>query len=169
MSDKYCINLNNGFKINIELFPDKAPVTVENFKRLAGEGFYTGLCFHRVIPSFMIQGGGFFIADGQLNQKQAPAIVGEFRSNQFDNDLKHTAGTISMARTRDKNSASSQFFICVADCAYLDGEYAAFGRVLDKESLDAAVAVSRVKTGMWMNMDDVPIQPVVIESVTEIL
>lgn len=168
MSDKFCISLNNGLKINVQLFPDKAPVTVENFKRLAKKGFYEGLCFHRVIPGFMIQGGGFYLENGQLNQKGAETIMGEFSSNKFDNDLKHNPGVLSMARARDKNSASSQFFICVADCAYLDGEYAAFGAVLDKESLDVAIKISKVKTGRWMNLDDVPMDAVIITSVTEI-
>lgn len=168
MSNKFCLNISGGRKIRFEVFPEKATLTVANFKELVESNFFNGLCFHRVIPGFMIQGGGFSIENNEFKQKSCPPIKGEFKSNGIDNDLKHTAGTFSMARTRDKNSATSQFFICVADCHYLDGDYAAFGRVLDAESLAVAKEISELKTGRWMHFDDVPIEPVIIESITKL-
>ncbi len=111
------ILFTNGKKIAFELYPDVAPLSVENFVGLAKSGFYDGLCFHRVIPDFMIQGGGFLTKAGKLAEKKSPKTVkGEFRSNGVPNDLKHTKGVFSMARTSVKDSATSQFFICVADC-----------------------------------------------------
>lgn len=157
------IKFDDG-EIRLELYPEVAPITVENFVKLAKENFYNGLCFHRVIPGFMIQGGGFEFNEG-LDQKNAPTIKGEFRENGINNDISHQAGIISMARTNVKDSASSQFFICVDDCSYLDGQYAAFGQVRDKESLDKAIAISKTPTGKWMYYDDVPTTPVVIKEV----
>ncbi len=158
------IKFTDGKIIRLELFPEVAPITVENFLKLVNENFYNGLCFHRVIPGFMIQGGGFEMKDG-LEQKSAPTIKGEFLANGVNNDISHVAGVVSMARTNVKDSASSQFFICVADCTYLDGQYAAFGRVRDRQSLDNAIAISNVPTGRWMYHDDVPVEPVVIDSI----
>lgn len=151
-------------EIRLELYPEIAPLTVANFVKLAKDKFYNGLCFHRVIPGFMIQGGGF-VFDNGLEQKNAKSIKGEFRDNGVDNDISHQAGVISMARTVVKDSASSQFFICVNDCSYLDGQYAAFGQVRDKESLDKAIAISKTPTGKWMLYDDVPTVPVVIKEI----
>ena len=108
----------------VELYPDVAPETVENFVKLVKENFYDGNSFHRIIDGFMIQGG----MDTSGNVKR---IKGEFASNGFDNELKHTEGVISMARAKDPDSASSQFFIMVGDAPWLDGEYAAFGKVID--------------------------------------
>ena len=127
------IIMEDGSVMNAALYEDKAPETVKNFLSLINDGFFDGLCFHRVIPDFMIQGGGFVDKDGKLIHKEAPAnVVGEFTSNGFNsNDLHHEEGVLSMARAMDKNSASSQFFICVADCGYLDGQYACFGYVTD--------------------------------------
>ena len=119
--------MENGGKIELELCPEAAPKTVENFLKLVGEGFYDGLIFHRVIPGFMIQGGdpqGTGMGGAKEN------IVGEFRANGHDNPLKHTRGVISMARAFNPNSASSQFFIMHADAPHLDGQYAAFGKVV---------------------------------------
>lgn len=162
---KVCIEFENGKKINIELLPEHAPLSVENFVDLVKSGFYDGLCFHRVIPGFMIQGGGFSW-EGGLKQKPAPrTIKGEFAMNGVKNDLHHAPGVISMARTMDPNSASSQFFICVEDVAYLDAQYAAFGRVCDEESLQVAIDISTVKTTSWAYYDDVPVEPVVIKKV----
>ena len=104
------IEMENGGKIELELYPEVAPITVKNFEKLVSEGFYDGLIFHRVIPGFMIQG--------------------EFLSNGVKNDLKHERGVISMARAYDPNSASSQFFIMHKDAPHLDGQYAAFGKVV---------------------------------------
>lgn len=158
------IKFTDGKIIRLELYPEVAPITVANFLKLVNENFYNGLCFHRVIPNFMIQGGGYEMKN-ELEQKIAPTIKGEFFANGVKNDISHVAGVISMARTNVKDSASSQFFICVADCTYLDGQYAAFGRTRDKASLDNAIAISKVPTGRWMYHDDVPVEPVVIESI----
>ncbi len=121
------IEMENGGLIEIELYPEAAPKTVANFLKLVGEGFYDGLIFHRVIRGFMIQGG-----DPQGNGMGGAKenVVGEFRANGFDNPIKHTRGVISMARAFNPNSASSQFFIMHADAPHLDGQYAAFGKVV---------------------------------------
>ena len=164
---KAVIEFVGGKKIDLELYPDVAPISVDNFVKLCNANFYDGLCFHRVIPDFMIQGGGFAACGGGLKNKDplTPAIKGEFASNGVKNDLKHTAGVLSMARTMVKDSATSQFFICVADVPYLDGEYAAFGKVADEESLKVAVSISKVQTGSWRGYDDVPVRPVEIKTI----
>ena len=162
---KVRIELNNGKNIDIELYPEYAPKSVENFVDLVKSGFYDGLCFHRVIDGFMIQGGGF-TWNGGLNPKQAPrTIKGEFKMNGVNNTLHHAPGVISMARTSVPDSASSQFFICVADCGFLDGQYAAFGKVADEESLKVAIEIGKVDTGRWGYYDDVPLDAVVMEKV----
>ena len=135
------ITMNNDEKIVIELEPATAPNTVANFISLVEEGYYDGLIFHRVIPSFMIQGG-----DSLGNGSGGPgyAIEGEFTKNGFENNLKHERGVISMARTSDPNAAGSQFFIMVEESQQLDGEYAAFGKVIEgMETVDAIVAAER--------------------------
>ncbi len=122
------ITMEGGAEICLELYPDLAPKTVENFVSLANEGFYDGLIFHRVIAGFMIQGGdpmGIGIGGSGHN------IVGEFAINGFQNPISHKRGVISMARSQSYNSASSQFFICHADATFLDGQYAAFGKVTE--------------------------------------
>lgn len=121
------IEMENGGKIEIELYPEHAPLTVKNFEKLVGEGFYDGLIFHRVIAGFMIQGGDP-LGNGMGGAETK--IKGEFKSNGVNNTLKHTRGVISMARAYDPNSASSQFFIMHADAPHLDGSYAAFGKVV---------------------------------------
>lgn len=120
------INVKDYGTIEVELDADAAPVTVENFMNLASEGFYDGLTFHRIIKGFMIQGGD---PNGDGTGGADTMIKGEFKSNGVENPLKHTRGTISMARSRSADSASSQFFIMHEDAAHLDGEYAAFGHV----------------------------------------
>lgn len=153
-------NVKNYGTISAELYPEKAPETVANFVKLIKEGFFSGLIFHRVISGFMIQGGGF---DESFSQKRAKAIKGEFAANGYVlNDLKHTRGTLSMARTSDPDSASSQFFIMHADAPYLDGQYAAFGIVT--EGIEVVDKIASVKTGRLGYYDDVPKTPVVIES-----
>lgn len=149
--------------IKAELYPDKAPETVKNFLKLANEGFFDGLIFHRVIKGFMIQGGGY---DEQMEQKEAEPIKGEFAANGFmGNDLKHTRGVLSMARTSDPDSASSQFFIMHMDAPHLDAQYAGFGKVT--EGLDVLDSIAAVKTGSYgWYMQDVPKTPVVIETVS---
>ena len=114
--------------ITLELDGDSAPLTVANFVKLAKDGFYDGLTFHRIMDGFMMQGGD---PNGNGTGGSDETIPGEFSANGYDNPISHTRGTISMARAQDPNSASSQFFICQADCAFLDGSYAAFGRVTD--------------------------------------
>lgn len=142
------INLQDGRIINLELYPDIAPKTVANFLDLVDQGFYKDVIFHRNIPDFMVQAGGYYLLNGTLTEKEpSHTIDGEFASNGFEsNDLKHVLGVISMARTNDKNSASSQFFICAADCPHLDGEYAAFGKTIDLPSNQVVVEMSQVKT-----------------------
>ena len=123
---KVKITMDNGGEIELELYPDIAPETVANFKELAEKSFYDGLTFHRIIEGFMIQGGDPLGTGMGGSDKK---IRGEFTMNGFDNKLKHTRGVISMARSQNPNSASSQFFIMHADAPHLDGSYAAFGKV----------------------------------------
>lgn len=161
------IEFTDGNVINLELYPDEAPITVANFVKLCNAHFYDGLCFHRVIDGFMIQGGGFVWDERRgLVQKEAPTIKGEFKSNGVNNTISHTKGTISMARTNVKDSASSQFFICVANTPHLNGEYAAFGRCADEQSIKTAVAYGKVRTGRWQYYSDIPLNPIVIKTIT---
>ncbi len=151
----------NGTKhvddIIVELDPEAAPITVANFQKLVREGFYDGLVFHRVIENFMIQGGGF---DESLVNKEAASIKGEFSANGVNNPLKHERGVISMARTSVNDSASSQFFIMHKTYPSLDGQYAAFGRVIfGLETVDAIAAIET-------DEDDRPLDPPVINSAT---
>lgn len=135
------IEMENGNKIKVELYPDVAPETVKNFISLINKGFYDGLIFHRVIPGFMIQGGD---PKGNGTGGCGYSIKGEFSANGFPNPLKHKKGVISMARTADPNSAGSQFFIMQADAPHLDGQYAAFGQVTEGiEEVDRIVKVPR--------------------------
>ncbi len=141
-----------------ELRPDKAPATVENFLSLVESGFYKGLIFHRVIKGFMIQGGGM---TPDFTQKPAKAIRGEFIANGYmANDLKHTRGTLSMARTMDPDSASSQFFIMHENAPHLDAQYAAFGQVV--EGMEVVDRIATVKTGRHGYYTDVPRADIVI-------
>ena len=135
------IEMEDGGVMRGELYPEIAPETVANFEKLVNDGFYDGLIFHRVIPGFMIQGGC-----PQGNGMGGPGwtIKGEFTSNGFENNLKHTTGVMSMARTPFPNSAGSQFFIMVKDSPFLDGEYAAFGKIIEgMEVADAIVSTPR--------------------------
>ena len=138
------IEMENGGTIRAELYPDIAPITVENFVKLIKNQFYDGLIFHRVIPGFMIQGG-----DPEGNGMGGPgySIKGEFLSNGFKNDLMHTRGVLSMARAMDPNSAGSQFFIMVADAPHLDGDYAGFGKVI--EGMDVVDQIVSAERDMW--------------------
>ena len=152
------ITMEDGAVMKGELYPDKAPNTVDNFIELASGGFYDGLIFHRVIPGFMIQGG---CPQGTGMGGPGYSIKGEFARNRFpQNDLKHTLGVLSMARAMHPDSAGSQFFIMVADAPHLDGDYAAFGLIT--ENVEKAVEISRVPRSM---MNDKPKKPVVIQSV----
>ena len=167
--DKVSIVLTDGRKINLELDKASAPITVENFLKLVDNGFYNGLCFHRVISGFMIQVGGMVQEKGVLIEKRGlKPIKGEFLNNGFKNDIKHELGVISMARTNEPNSATSQFFICAADCDFLDKNYAAFGRTIDAESNKVVVDISNVKTHSYGWYNDIPNEPVVIDHVERI-
>lgn len=135
------IEMENGGVIKAELYPEIAPNTVNNFIHLIQKGFYDGLIFHRVIPGFMIQGG---CPDGSGMGGPGWQIKGEFTQNRFPNDLKHDRGVLSMARAMDPNSAGSQFFIMHEDGEFLDGQYAAFGKVL--EGMDVVDKIAAVKT-----------------------
>lgn len=151
------IELEDGRSITLELYPDVAPITVENFVDLANDGYYDGLIFHRVISGFMIQGG-----DPKGNGTGGPGytIKGEFAANGVENNIKHTRGVISMARRGDSyDSAGSQFFIMHADAAHLDGQYAAFGKVL--EGMDVVDSIASVPTGAANK----PITDVVIKTI----
>ena len=152
------ITMADGRVMTAELYPDKAPNTVNNFISLANKGFYDGKIFHRVIPGFMIQGG---CPNGNGMGGPGYEIDGEFAANGFkQNDIVHTTGVLSMARTMMPNSAGSQFFIMVAPASHLDGQYAAFGKVTENEQV--AIDISRVPRNM---MNDKPKKDVVIESI----
>ena len=152
------ITMENGSKIVCELYPDIAPESVRNFISLANRGFYNGLIFHRVISGFMIQGG---CPNGTGTGGPGYQIAGEFAANGFiPNDILHTTGVLSMARTMAPNSAGSQFFIMVAPAPHLDGQYAAFGQIT--EGQDIAIDISRVQRSM---MNDKPKKDVVIASI----
>ena len=164
---KIVIELNDGRVMRATLNEEVAPISCENFLKYVDEGFFDGLIFHRVIPSFMIQGGGF-TADGEgLIPKRANhnSIKGEFMMNGVPNTIKHVPGTLSMARTMVNDSATSQFFICVADCLYLDGQYAGFGTLDDEESLKVAIDISSTPTHYWQGYGDIPNEPVVIKTI----
>ena len=152
---KFEIEMQDGKIMKGELYPEVAPITVKNFVGLIQDHFYDGLIFHRVIPGFMIQGGGM---DATMKGKEYPAIQGEFKSNGFNNELLHTRGVLSMARTMIKDSASSQFFIMHEDAPHLDGEYAAFGKIT--EGLEVVDEIANTPT----NFQDCPLTPVVIKT-----
>ena len=153
---KVTITMKDGGVMSGELYPDIAPITVENFKKLADEKFYDGLTFHRIIKGFMIQGGD---PEGTGMGGPGYTIKGEFASNGVQNDLKHTRGVLSMARTMDPDSAGSQVFIMHQDAPHLDGEYAAFGKIT--EGLDVLDRIASVKT----NWSDQPWEEQVIASI----
>jgi Peptidyl-prolyl cis-trans isomerase (rotamase) - cyclophilin family len=154
---KVVIEMENGGIMSGELYEDIAPITVENFEKLANDGFYNGLTFHRVIPGFMIQGG---CPKGNGTGGPGYTIKGEFTSNGFKNDLKHTTGVLSMARAMAPDSAGSQFFIMVADAPHLDGAYASFGKITD--GMNVAQEIVSVDT----DRSDKPLEPVVIKTIT---
>lgn len=151
------IKMNSGKIMKAELYPEIAPNTVKNFISLINKGYYNGVIFHRVIPGFMIQGG-----DPQGTGIGGPgySIKGEFSSNKFKNDLKHTPGVLSMARTSDPNSAGSQFFLMVADAPHLDDQYASFGKLT--EGVEVAKEIVNVKR----DFRDKPLENQIMEEVT---
>jgi peptidyl-prolyl cis-trans isomerase B (cyclophilin B) len=148
--------MENGKTIEIELYPDIAPISCENFEKLVNQGFYDGLTFHRVIPGFMIQGG---CPLGTGTGGPGWQIKGEFASNGVKNDLKHTRGVLSMARSMMPNSAGSQFFIMHEDAPHLDGNYAAFGKVVS--GIEVVDEIAATPT----NSNDKPITPQVMKRV----
>ena len=149
--------MENGDVIKAELYPEIAPNTVNNFISLINHNFYDGVCFHRVIKGFMLQGGD---PDGNGTGGPGYEIKGEFIHNGFKNDLKHTAGVLSMARTMIPDSAGSQFFIMHQDAPHLDGEYAAFGKVI--EGMDVVNKIAEVRTDYM----DKPLEAQVMKTVT---
>ena len=155
---KVTIEMDSGAKIVLELYPAKAPETVKNFVELVKKGFYDGLTFHRVISGFMIQGGD---PQGTGGGGSGKTIKGEFTENGFaQNDLKHVRGVISMARTNDPNSATSQFFLMHKDSSFLDGKYAAFGMITS--GIEEVDRIANVPKGA----NDKPTTPVVMKKVT---
>jgi peptidyl-prolyl cis-trans isomerase B (cyclophilin B) len=151
------IKLKDGGTVKAELYPEVAPNTVNNFISLVKKGFYNGVIFHRVIPGFMIQGGD---PEGVGTGGPGYSIKGEFKGNGFNNELKHSRGVLSMARSMHPNSAGSQFFIMVANAPHLDGQYAAFGKVTEgMEEIDKVVAAKR-------DFRDKPYEDQVMEEVT---
>lgn len=153
---KVIIEMENGGVMTGELYEDIAPISVENFEKLANEEFYDGLTFHRVIPGFMIQGG---CPEGTGMGGPGYTIKGEFAQNGVENNLKHTTGVLSMARAMDPNSAGSQFFIMVADAPHLDGGYAAFGKIT--EGMEESQKIASVPRDYM----DKPKQDVIIKSI----
>ncbi len=150
------ITMDNGKEIKLELYPEIAPITVANFEELVNKGFYNGLTFHRVIEGFMIQGG---CPDGTGMGGPGHQIKGEFARNGVENNLKHTKGVISMARSGMPNSAGSQFFIMHENSPHLDGSYAAFGKVVEGQDVVDEIATCQTAPG------DKPVVPVVMKSV----
>jgi len=155
-TDYVVIDVKDYGKIVIRLYPDVAPESVKNFKKLVSQKFYDGIIFHRVIENFMIQGGD---PDGDGSGGSPQTIKGEFESNGFENNLRHVRGVVSMARTNVKDSASSQFFICHQGASHLDGDYAAFGYVVC--GMDVVDAIAKVAT----NANDKPRTDVVMSTV----
>ena len=151
------IQMKDGGVMKAELYPDIAPESVKNFVDLASKGFYNGLIFHRVIPGFLIQGGD---PEGTGMGGPGYTIKGEFTANGFRNDLKHTRGVLSMARAMDPNSAGSQFFIMHEDYPSLDGQYAAFGKLI--EGIEVVDKIASVRT----DYNDRPLEPQQIDFMT---
>jgi len=157
MNPQAKIEMENGDVMMLELYPDIAPQTVINFTELVEKGFYDGLIFHRCIPGFMIQ-GGCPLGNGTGNPGYS--ITGEFAANGFENNLEHTAGVLSMARSSDPNSAGSQFFIMHQHSPHLDGSYAAFGKIISGQEVVDAIATTET------NHSDRPLVDQKIKSIT---
>lgn len=155
--------------VRIQLHPDKAPLSVKNFTQLANDGYYDGLCFHRIVPGGCLQGGGYKVVDRTIEEApDTPAIYGEFASNGWSkNDIKHVFGTISMARTSVPDSATSQFFLCTGSYPSWDGEYAGFGTIVnEEESINNLTELSKsTYTYVGYGFDTFPYPLLVIKSV----
>lgn len=160
---KVKVEMENGGEFTLELYPEYAPRTVENFAELVADGFYDGVGFHRIVDGFMAQGGD---PDGTGMGGSGETIVGEFAANGFkQNTLSHTRGVISMARSQSYDSASSQFFICYDDASFLDGQYAAFGKVIDgMDTVDGFLDVERTANSMGELAS--PVTPIVMKKLT---
>ncbi len=160
---KVKVEMKGGGEFLIELYPEYAPETVENFINLVADGFYDGVGFHRIVDGFMAQGGD---PDGTGMGGSGDTIRGEFAANGFaQNTLSHTRGVISMARSMDPDSASSQFFICYDDASFLDGQYAAFGKVIEgMETVDGFLDIERKPNSMGEEAS--PVEPIIMERVT---
>lgn len=156
------ITMENGGTIVLELYPNLAPITVDNFVKLANEGFYDGLTFHRIVKGFMIQGGD---PNGDGTGGPGHTIKGEFASNGWNNPLSHTRGVISMARSNGNDTAGSQFFIVDGDASFLDGQYAAFGKVTDGLDVVDEIAATPVEQRATDDQPQTPLEPVVIASI----
>lgn len=169
MEEKYIIKFefSTGKSATLCLESKYAPKTVEHFVKLVESKVLDGTIFHRVIENFMIQGGGYKLENNSLMEVEGvETVVGEFNSNGFKNELKHELGVISMARTSEKNSGTSQFFLCSATCPWLDGEYAAFGYCVDKESKEAILEISKMETcAPHPYFQDFPVEVVGIDKV----
>lgn len=171
------ITFSTGDTVRLELYKDNAPITVANFIDIAKSGYYNGLTMHRIIEGYMIQGGGYVRDNGMIMDSpdlpEIAPIKGEFQSNGIANDVSHLKGVISMARATSPDTATSQFFICSVNCTSLDGQYAGFGRVIDEESMQAVIKISKVETGIgYINYSgylsrtaDIPLEPVNIVKV----
>lgn len=159
---KVNVEMENGESFTIELMPQYAPETAENFKALAEEGFYDGVVFHRVIDDFMAQGGD---PTGTGMGGSGKKIKGEFLQNGFSqNTLSHTRGVVSMARSADPDSASSQFFICYGDCTFLDGQYAAFGKVVDgMDTVDNFLKIERRGPEGGTPVEEIKIKKMIVQ------
>ncbi len=159
--EKIKVTMENGGEFIIELCPEQAPITCENFLKLVKSGFYNGLTFHRVIDGFMAQGGD---PEGTGCGGSDENIKGEFAMNGVMNTLSHTRGVVSMARSQNPNSASSQFFICYGDCTFLDGQYAAFGKVTEgMEVVDDFLKIDRRMS--FGGERSTPVEPIIMKTV----
>ncbi|WP_342268863.1 peptidylprolyl isomerase [Spiroplasma endosymbiont of Aspidapion aeneum] len=163
MAKNIVIELTDGRVMNAELYPELAPISVSNFIDLIKNNFFDNLIFHRIIEGFVIQGGGMY--ENMEEKEKLKTIKGEFEANGWDKNknLSHVSGVLSMARTPAYDSATSQFFICVGDASFLDGQYASFGRLIDKDSIDIALKIASEKK----DSNDKPLNPIIIKTIKE--
>ena len=167
---KVSIILEDGRVINLELYREIAPLSVDNFLSLVDSKFYDGVIFHRIIRDFMVQTGGHYLDGNMINNKETTkTIKGEFASNGVENNLKHEFGVISMARATDPNSASGQFFICTGTHPHLDGQYAGFGKTIDEESNKVLSELNVIPTyPLHPSLADFPTTVITIKTITRI-
>lgn len=170
MENKVRLMLDDKKYLDIELYEDVAPISVKNFLKLVDAKYFDGVIFHRIIRDFMVQTGGYKMDGNNLIEAgEVETIKGEFSSNGVVNNLKHTLGVVSMARTNVKDSATSQFFICTADAPHLDGQYAAFGKVIGEESYKVLAELNQARTEFVSNaFADFPYPFITIKSIERI-